>query len=274
MPLALVISSHVAASRVGGAAQATALAHLDIETMTVPTVLFGRHPGWGPPGGAAVAAETVEAMLGGVAANGLFAQVDLVLTGYFASAAQVAAAARAIAAVRAAGSARIVVDPVMGDVGKGLYVAAEVAEAIAADLAPAADLLAPNAWELEHLSGLSVQDPAQAVAAARSLHRPVLVSSVPAGDGIGVVYADADDAWLAAHPRFPAAPNGTGDILTAVFAAAQLQGLAPADALARAAGAVAELAAAAQPGAAPELALGAARPLLAAPSSLVRLERL
>lgn len=274
MPLALIISSHVAASRVGGAAQATALAHLGIETMVAPTVLFGRHPGWGPPGGAAVAAETLKAMLGGIAANGLYAQVDLVLTGYFASAAQVAATASAIAALRAAGAARIVVDPVMGDAGKGLYVAAEVAEAIAGQLVPAADLLAPNAWELEYLSGRPVESSADAVAAARGLGLPVLVSSVPAGEEIGVVYADAHEAWFAAHPRFPSAPNGTGDVLTAVFAAGQLQGLGQAEALARAAGAVAELAAAAQAPAAPELALGVARPLLTALSSLVRLERL
>ena len=54
MPLALIISSHVAASHVGGAAQAGALSILRIDAMVAPTVLYGRHPGWGPPGGAKV----------------------------------------------------------------------------------------------------------------------------------------------------------------------------------------------------------------------------
>ncbi|PXA86848.1 pyridoxine kinase, partial [Caulobacter sp. D4A] len=102
MPLALLISSHVAGSQVGATAQAAALTQFRIDTMVVPTVLYGRHPGWGVPGGAPVPIEVVEGMLDGLEANGLFGLTDLVITGYFASAAQVRAAARAIDAVRAA----------------------------------------------------------------------------------------------------------------------------------------------------------------------------
>src|SRR5690348_3888755 len=93
MKRALVISSHVAASRVGGSAQALALAAIGIDPVVVPTVLFGRHPGWGKPGGGPVPRETFEGMLEGVAAQGL--TFDLVLTGYFASTEQVRLAARA-----------------------------------------------------------------------------------------------------------------------------------------------------------------------------------
>ncbi|MDZ4052707.1 MAG: pyridoxine kinase, partial [Phenylobacterium sp.] len=102
MPLALIISSHVAASRVGGSAQALAFAPFKVDAMVVPTVLYGRHPGWGPPGGAAVPVDAIDGMLDGIEANGYFSQIDLVITGYFASSAQVRAAARAIDAVRAA----------------------------------------------------------------------------------------------------------------------------------------------------------------------------
>ena len=94
MSLALIISSHVAASQVGGTAQANALAPFRMETMVVPTVLYGRHPGWGAPGGAAVPVEAIEGILDGIEANGLFALTDLVLTGFFATPAQVRAAAR------------------------------------------------------------------------------------------------------------------------------------------------------------------------------------
>jgi pyridoxine kinase len=45
MARALILSSHVATSSVGGSAQALALAALGIEPVVVPTVLFGRHPG-------------------------------------------------------------------------------------------------------------------------------------------------------------------------------------------------------------------------------------
>ena len=96
MARVLILSSYVASSRVGGGAQALALARLGIEPILIPTVLFGRHPGHGPPGGAAVDAGTFEAMLGGVEAHGLFAQLDAVITGHFSSAEQVAIAADAL----------------------------------------------------------------------------------------------------------------------------------------------------------------------------------
>ena len=94
--MALIMSSHVAGSRVGGSAQALALTQFKIDPVVIPTVLYGRHPGWGAPGGAQVPIEAFEGMLDGVEANGLFGLCDLVLTGYFASVEQVRAAARAI----------------------------------------------------------------------------------------------------------------------------------------------------------------------------------
>ena len=216
----LILSSFVAASRVGGGAQTLALARLGFEPILVPTVLFGRHPGRGAPGGGPVEAEVMAAMLEGIEVQGLFAGLNAVITGHFSSPEQVAVAARTLAAVRAANpDARFVVDPIMGDNGQ-LYVKPAVAEAIAAELVPLADLVAPNAWELERLTGSPITDPKSAVAAARSLGRSVLVSSVPAGRRIGVVYADERQAWLAAHPMVAAAPNGTGDLLTLLFAAA------------------------------------------------------
>jgi pyridoxine kinase len=271
MPVALILSSYVAASRVGGVAQALALSALGIEPVAVPTVLFGRHPGRGAPGGGAVSVETFDGLLAGVEADGVFTRADLVITGYFAGAAQVRSAARAIDAVRAARpAARIVVDPIMGDAGR-LYVAPEVAEAIAIELAPRADVIAPNAWELERLSGLSVDDPEGAVRAARSLGKPVLVSSVPCGEDIGVVYADQDGVWLASHPRVAKAPNGVGDLLTALFAAALVEDLPADQALERAVGGVAEAVLAAEANELPIVAMGAR---LGRTSALVTLERL
>ncbi len=151
----------------------------------------------GPPGGGAVTADIFEGMLRGVEADGALARAGAVVTGYFAGADQVLAAAGAIDKARAANPAvRIVVDPIMGDTPKGLYVPAQVAAAIADHLVPRADLVAPNAWELSRLAGRPLDDPLDA---ARSLGRPVLVSSIDLGQEIGVIYADARQAWLAAH---------------------------------------------------------------------------
>ncbi|HUZ13488.1 MAG TPA: PfkB family carbohydrate kinase [Caulobacteraceae bacterium] len=269
MPAILILSSFVASSRVGGSAQALALARLGIEPILAPTVLLGRHPGLGAPGGAAVEAATMAAMLDAVEANGRFGALDAVITGHFSHPDQARLAAQTLRRVKAASpGARLIVDPVMGDAPGGLYVGAAVAEAIARELAPLADLLAPNAFELERLSGAPITGEATALAAATRLGRPVLVSSVPSGAEIGVVYAEGGRGWLAAHARAPAAPKGCGDLLTAFFAAALVQGFALHDALQAAVGALAEMIA---DGGGGDPAIGSLPTRLAA-SARVRLE--
>ena len=281
MPLALIISSHVAGSRVGASAQAAALVQFRIDSMIVPTVLYGRHPGWGLPGGAPAPIEVVEGMLDGIEANGLFGLTDVVITGYFASAAQVRAAARAIDAVRAAprdgAAARkptVIIDPTMGDAGKGLYVPVEVAEAIASELIPRADVVACNAWELQRLTGTDSRDPQAAVRAGRLLGKPTLVSSIQRGNEIGVVYVDRKEAWLAAHAKAERSPSGTGDLLTALYAASILEGQTISYGLARAVGGVAETVTAANIWNAPELPIVAMAARIKQTSPTVRIERL
>ena len=227
-PVALILSSHVAGSGVGGGLQAAALTRLGFRTALVPTVLFGRHPGLGPPGGGPVPDAIFAGQVEGLLASGLADRADLVITGYFASAAQVGSAARVLDHVaRTRPQALRLVDPILGDEDRGLYVPEAVAEALPRELVPRAGLLAPNAWELERLTGRRVTDAASALDAARSLGRPVLASSVPEGGDIGVLWADGDEAWLATHGRSPAPPKGTGDLLAALFGAGAASGVSP-----------------------------------------------
>jgi pyridoxine kinase len=223
--LALILSSFVAGNRIGGGAQQLALAALGIEAVLAPTVVLGRNPAKGATG-RPIAPDHFAGMLGDLQAEGLFARADLVITGYFASAEQVRAAAAAVDAIRAASpGVQVVVDPIMGDHPKGLYVAAETAGAVAGELATRADVLAPNAWELGHLTGQAIDGVDSALRAARTLARPVLVTSIQAGPTeIGAV-AVGEDARLFAHLVRTRAPNGAGDLVTAVLAAGLGQGL-------------------------------------------------
>ena len=271
MPMALIISSHVAGSRVGGSAQALALATFGIDTVEVPTVLFGRHPGWGAPGGGTVPVEIFEGMLEGVCDNGLFDRADLVLSGYFATAEQVVIAAEA---ARACPNAVIIVDPIMGDADKDPYVTEEVVDAIEHELAPIAHLIAPNAWEAERLTGIKIDGPPTAVAAARKLERPALISSVPCGGEIGVVYVDPRGAWLATHRRLEQAPSGTGDLLTALFAALLLEDISPEERLRRVVGGVALAVEAAEEWQVPELPIVALGHSLKDAPATVRIEQI
>lgn len=280
MPLALVLSSFVSASRVGGGGQQHVFQTWKIDPCLVPTVVFGRHPGKGAPGGVAVAPDAFRSALAAVEAEGLGPLADAVLTGYFAVPDQVSAAAETIDRVRSRPRAgygdrlHVVVDPIMGDADAGLYVGEGVADAIARDLLPRADWITPNAWELGRLAGRPVRTAEEAVAAARSVGRPALITSVPVDQGlIGVVLVEADRARLFVHALYDGVPKGTGDLVAAVFTAELVQGAdasAAAEAAVRAAAACAK---ASHDWRATELPIVDLGDRLSRPAALVRIER-
>jgi pyridoxine kinase len=276
MPVALILSSFVSASRIGGAAQQYVLAAHRIDPVLAPTVMFGRSPAKGARG-EVTAPDVLKRMLGDIEADALFGMVDLVITGHFSLPEQVEIAADVLARVRHAAERQpvVVVDPIMGDAPKGLYVKPEVAGAVAERLAPLADWITPNAWELAHLAGMEVTDAKSAAAAAQKLGRPALVTSVPAGEGeIGLLFAQGGDAVLFAHRKVEQAPNGTGDLVTASFGAGLVERLAPVKAAERAARAVAEAVQASRAWKTPDLPLVAIADRLVRPTAEVRIERL
>ena len=276
MPLALILSSFVAASRIGGAAQQYLLAAHKIDPVLVPTIMLGRNPSRGAHG-QATPPDVFSQMLADVEADALFGLVDLVITGHFSLPEQVEIAADALARVQAASERApvVVVDPILGDAPGGLYVPPAVAEAVASRLVPLADWITPNLWELGHLAGQEITDVAAAVAAARKLGKPALITSAPAGEGeIGILFVDAETATLFAHPRLPSAPNGTGDLVTASFGAGLVEGLSPLAAAERAARAASEAVQAAQDWRAPELPIVALGQRLVSPTAALRIERL
>lgn len=276
MPVALILSSFVSASRIGGAAQQYVLAAHRIDPVLAPTVMFGRSPAMGGQG-ETTAAPVLRRMLADIEADAMFGEVDLVITGHFSAVVQVEIAADLLERVRAGSPRRptVVVDPIMGDAPKGLYVKPDVAAAVADRLVPLADWITPNAWELARLSGMAVEDARSAAAAAASLGRPALVTSVPARtDEIGILFWQAGEMILFAHPRLAQAPSGTGDLVTASFGAGLVEGLAPAAAAERAARAVAEAVQAAKAWRIADLPLVAIADRLVRPTAEVRIERL
>jgi pyridoxine kinase len=233
----LILSSHVAASRVGGRVAVSSLEARGIDTTFCPTVLLGRHPGHGDPGGGEVLAAQFAAMLEGVKAHSMFGRFDAVLTGYFANVEQVEIAARTIEDIRCTpkyttGAAvildepLIVVDPIIGDSG-ALYVDEGVAAAIRDLLVPLANLITPNAFELSWLSGMEVSTPAGFVAAARQIAPVTFMTSARFEDHFGTAYHSNGSAAFASHAELADMPNGSGDFLTAELLAELVSGTDP-----------------------------------------------
>ncbi len=234
MKTALIISSFVGASHVGASASAFCLRRLGVETCVLPTTLFGRHPGWGDPGGAITDPERLRDMWAGIHAQGI--AFDAVMTGYLGDIDHVILAADIILSIKEQNpQADILIDPVMGDHGR-LYIAPETAQAIKEHLLPLAHVTTPNLWELSYLADVK-PDNMQSIArcAADTLPCDSLITSVPIGDKIGALWIDSAQSVYVAHQRFDRVPHGGGDIMAATLLAHRLNGDGPKQAMARAA---------------------------------------
>ena len=220
----LALSSWVAAGHVGLSAATPALQALGVEVIGLPTVTLSNHRAFAHVAGEVTPPDRLRAMLDAVAANGWLAGLDAVLTGYLPTPAHVDVAVAAAQAARAASpGVRVVCDPVMGDDPRGLYLPAETADAIGARLAPLADALTPNRFELSRLTGApadTLQACADAALRLAGAGRRVIVTSPPSPpDRTGALEAAGGAARLYPTARVDGAPHGTGDVFAALVAA-------------------------------------------------------
>lgn len=238
MKTILSIQSQVAGARVGNSVAAFAMERLGVRVFQLPTTILGRRPDHGAPGGGKIPAETLASLIDGMAADSLFGEIDAVLTGYLGDAEQAPVILDAVARIKAANpSAVFVCDPVIGDEGR-MYVSNPIADAVLNGLAPQADWLTPNAYELGLIAGREITEIGHARDAARRLGKPVLCSSLRTPLGLGNLYAANNSEWFCETARLPRAPKGAGDLLSALFVARRVRGDAPVVALEGATGGV------------------------------------
>lgn len=226
----LSIQSHVAFGHVGNAAAVFPLQRLGFEVWPVNTVQFSNHTGYGDWTGDIFSADHIADLVRGIDERGQLPTCDAVLSGYMGDAALGAAILDTVAQVRAANpKALYVCDPVMGDVGRGIFVRPGIPEFMRQHAVPAADIIAPNQFELELLTGKTVVSLESAVAAARSAlelgPQVVLLTSLRhdglADDRIAMLAVNGEGAWWTSTPllAFEQGPNGSGDATAALFLA-------------------------------------------------------
>ena len=273
----IVISSHVARGTVGNRAAVFALETLGLPVWAVPTVILPWHPGHGRATRIVPPAGDFAALLGDLAAAPWLGEVGAVLSGYLGGPDQAAAVAGLVGAVKARNPrALYLCDPVMGDVG-GLYVPEATAAAMRDLLLPLADIATPNRYELEWLAGEALPDNGAVARAALGLGPPtMLVTSAHAmmAGSIGNLLVTGREAVLAEHRAVPKAPNGTGDLFSALFLARLVTGHSEAKALQAATAAVFEVLARAVKRGADELMLETDAQSLAHPMAMVQVRRL
>ena len=203
-------------------------------------MLLSSHAGYAKVGGESLPADFLSRLVDGLDANGWLGRCDAVLSGYLGHADHAGVAADAVRRVKAANrNALYCLDPVFGDAGRA-YAKPGVAEAMARELLPLADIVTPNMFELSSLTSVAIRNADDARVAAKRLGRPIVVAtSVPvAGGRIGTLAVANDDAWLASTPLLENPPHGSGDLMAALFLAHRLTRRSLHDALAATAASV------------------------------------
>jgi pyridoxine kinase len=240
----LSIQSHVAYGHVGNSAAVFPLQRIGVEVWPVDTVQYSNHTGYGHWRGRAFSAESVRMVVVGIEEHGVLGECDGVLSGYLGSADVGEAVVESVGRVKAANpAARYCCDPVIGDVERGIFVRSGVAELIKERALPAADVVTPNQFELDYLSGRSSATLADALAAVDALHgcgpRVVLATSLALADTpddcIDMLVSDGNESHRLRTPKLPIAANGAGDAMAALFFAHYLRTGSAAEALSLAA---------------------------------------
>ena len=222
----LSIQSWVAYGHVGNASAVFPLQRLGAEVWAVNTVQFSNHTGYGSWKGTVFTGQQIAEVIDGIEARGVLPTANAVLSGYMGDAAIGTAILDAVARVKAANAAAMYCcDPVIGDVGRGVFVRPGIPEFMASHAIPRADIVTPNQFELDYLTGRTSGTLADAKAALAALQamgpRTVLVTSLhtdatPA-DSIDLMAAEGGEYWLLRTPKLPVSVNGAGDAIAALF---------------------------------------------------------
>ena len=227
------IQSQVAFGHVGNSAAVFPLQLHGIDVVAVPTTLLSNRPGYPTIRGKVLEVDIVDELLRGIEERGAIEAADMILSGYLGSAANAEVIADFVARAKASNPGlRYCCDPVLGDRDRGLFVRNDIPPLVRDRLCALADIVTPNHFEFEWLSGAEARTIDQVIAAARGLmaRGPSTVvitsaelSDTPA-DQIETLAVTHDGAWRVRTPRVPISPNGTGDLFAALLVAATVRG--------------------------------------------------
>jgi len=229
----LSIQSLVAYGHAGNSAALFPLQRLGRVVWPVMTVHFSNHTGYGDWRGPLLTAQDVADVIAGVEDRGAFASCEAVLSGYQGAQDVGAVVLDAVARVKAASPEAVYCcDPVMGDVGRGMFVRPGIPEFMRDRVVPAADVVTPNHFELDFLAGtttttldglLEAADRVRASGPSVVLVTSTILEDTP-DDTLDMVAVSADGAWRTRTPRLTVSPPGAGDLTAAVFLANLLDG--------------------------------------------------
>jgi len=222
----LSIQSHVAYGHVGNDAAVFSLQRMGVEVWPIHTVQFSNHTGYGNWKGRVFDSGMISEVMAGIEQRGVLGECNGVLSGYMGSVDIGAAILDAVAAVKRANpAARYCCDPVIGDVGRGIFVREGIPQFIKDKAVPAADIITPNQFELDYLSTRASKTLRQARDAVKALRDlgpgAIMVTSLHTeetpDDSIDLLASDESGVFKLRTPKLSLAVNGAGDAIAALF---------------------------------------------------------
>jgi pyridoxine kinase len=243
----LSIQSWVAYGHVGNSSAVFPMQRLGHEVWAVNTVQFSNHTGYGAWKGQVYSGDAIRDLVDGIADRGVLGAADGVLSGYMGDAAIGEAVLDAVARVKAVNpEALYCCDPVIGDIGRGVFVRPGIPEFMRDRALGVADIITPNHFELEYLAGMEARDDAALVRALDAVHAlgpaVVVVTSLHTDDTplgfLDLVVSDRGRKWRVRTPLLPVSVNGAGDAIAALFFVNYLATRDAGEALSRAASSV------------------------------------
>ncbi len=226
MTTILSIQSSVAYGHVGNSAATFPLMRSGVEVWPVLTVHFSNHTGYGEWRGPLLAADDVAEVIRGIDDRGVLPRVDAVLSGYQGAKEVGAVVLEAVELVKQRSPRAIYCcDPVMGDVGRGFFVRPGIPEFMRNQVVPKAQIVTPNHFELDYLTGRETHTLDEVIDAAQALRavgpETVLVTSVVTDatedDSLTMLAVTGEGAWQVTTPRLDRTFTGSGDLTAAMF---------------------------------------------------------
>ncbi|MDR2494839.1 MAG: pyridoxal kinase PdxY [Spirochaetaceae bacterium] len=240
----LSIQSHVVYGYAGNTAAVFPLQRLGHEVWAINTVEFSNHTGYGAWRGQVLGAALAEDLTLGLEERGVLGQCGAVLSGYMGDPEVGYAVMGAVRRVKAANPAALYCcDPVMGDLGRGFYVKPGIPDIFKREVITLADIITPNQFELEALTGMDTSSFAHTRKAIDALHKrgpkvvlvtsfrdgisPLSTEKIPPQESVRIemLASDGTGLYRTGTPEFPFAAGmaGSGDLTASVFLSRYLE---------------------------------------------------
>lgn len=166
----LSVQSHVVFGRVGNRAAVFPLERMGFEVWPLNTVQFSNHTGYGSWKGLIFPPEHIDDIWRGMSSLSLAGSCEAVLTGYLGDPETGRSVLKALKEIRGVHPEAVYCcDPVMGDIGRGMYVREGILDFFKNEAMPCASIMTPNQYEAQLLAEMPIKDVHDAIKACQNI---------------------------------------------------------------------------------------------------------